>query len=84
MAIGGVDSGSLTAQGYGETKIINQCTNGVTCSDEVHEKNRRTELKIVGINEIDPLENKSLKDILTEERLLKEVLNSKEVHVKSQ
>ena len=79
---GGVDFNTLTAKGYGESIIVNQCKNGVKCDDETHEQNRRTELKIVGINEVDPLEKKSLKEILTEERLLKEVMNGEVIRVK--
>jgi len=37
----------IYGKGYGESKIINKCTNGVKCSDEEHEKNRRTEFKVI-------------------------------------
>jgi peptidoglycan-associated lipoprotein len=37
----------IKAIGYGETKLTNHCVNGVTCSDEEHRKNRRTEVKII-------------------------------------
>ncbi len=33
-------------KGYGESKLINQCKNGVRCSDEDHQANRRTEFKV--------------------------------------
>ena len=72
----GIDPENLTHKGYGETVISNRCTNGVTCSDDEHEKNRRTELKIVGIEEEDPLDKKSLKEIIQEEKLMNEVRNS--------
>ncbi len=37
----------LEAQGYGETDLANEdCPNGVRCTDEQHEKNRRTEFII--------------------------------------
>jgi len=78
---GGVNPTNIQSKGYGESNLVNSCRNGVTCAETEHQKNRRTELKIVGIEAIDPLENKSLKDIITEERLLQEVLNSEVVKV---
>jgi len=42
----GVDSSRLIGVGYGETKLLNSCTNGVSCSDQQHLTNRRTEFKV--------------------------------------
>lgn len=39
----GLDFARVSGKGYGESRIINQCKNGVTCTDEQHEENRRTE-----------------------------------------
>ena len=36
----------MTAVGYGETQLINDCGNGVDCSEALHQENRRTTLKI--------------------------------------
>ena len=36
----------LTATGYGETQLINDCGNGVDCGEALHQQNRRTTLKI--------------------------------------
>ena len=44
----GIDSARLVATGYGETKLKNQCKNGVKCSEEEHQINRRTEFTIIG------------------------------------
>jgi outer membrane protein OmpA-like peptidoglycan-associated protein len=44
----GVEEQRIKAVGYGETVILNKCTNGVKCSDEEHMFNRRTEFKIIG------------------------------------
>ncbi len=41
----------ITAKGYGELKLVNQCTDNIECSEEDHQKNRRTEVKILSINE---------------------------------
>lgn len=35
-----------SAIGYGESQIINRCTNGVKCTDEEHEENRRSKFII--------------------------------------
>ena len=43
----GIDPERLRAVGYGETQILNQCVNGVRCTDEEHRFNRRTEFKII-------------------------------------
>jgi len=78
---GGVDRTRISAKGYGETALVNGCKDGVKCSEAQHQKNRRTELKIVGFEAIDPLENRSLADMLLEEKLLQEVLNSEQIQV---
>ena len=36
----------LTAKGYGETKLLNKCTNDATCEDSEHGINRRTEFRM--------------------------------------
>lgn len=33
----------ISGEGYGETQILNHCTNGVKCIEELHEQNRRSE-----------------------------------------
>jgi outer membrane protein OmpA-like peptidoglycan-associated protein/tetratricopeptide (TPR) repeat protein len=35
--------------GYGEGKLVNKCKDGVTCTEEEHQQNRRTEMKIINI-----------------------------------
>ncbi len=42
----GVDATRISGKGLGETKIINHCTNGISCTEEEHAQNRRTEFKI--------------------------------------
>lgn len=46
----GISPLRLTAKGYGETMPVNQCTDGVACSEEQHQANRRTEFKITAIS----------------------------------
>ena len=43
----GIDSKRLTWKGYGESKLLNKCKDGVKCSEADHAKNRRTEFKII-------------------------------------
>lgn len=45
----GIDRSLLIAKGYGETKLLNQCGNGVTCSEDEHQMNRRTEIKVLSV-----------------------------------
>ncbi len=42
----GVDEDRIVAKGYGETRPVNQCVNGVRCTREEHQQNRRTEIRI--------------------------------------
>ncbi len=43
----GISRERMIAQGYGETQLINECENGVDCPEDVHEQNRRTEIKVL-------------------------------------
>ncbi|MCX7953980.1 MAG: OmpA family protein [Bacteroidales bacterium] len=43
----GIDPKRIIAKGYGETKLLNHCKDGVTCSPEEHAINRRIEVKIL-------------------------------------
>ncbi|WP_149277475.1 OmpA family protein [Pareuzebyella sediminis] len=47
MIAKGIAKERLSSQGFGETKLINQCENGVKCTDEEHELNRRSEFIIL-------------------------------------
>jgi len=42
----GVNKNRISGKGYGESKLINKCADGVECSEEEHAKNRRTEFNI--------------------------------------
>ncbi len=43
----GIADERIKAVGYGESQILNHCTNGVKCTDDEHRYNRRTEVKII-------------------------------------
>ncbi|MBX7243015.1 MAG: OmpA family protein [Bacteroidia bacterium] len=45
----GIDDIRIDPKGYGETRIQNECTDGVPCSEEKHQENRRTEVRIIQI-----------------------------------
>ena len=38
----GIDRDRLTAKGYGEYELLNQCSNDVECTEEEHQLNRRS------------------------------------------
>lgn len=44
---GGIDASRLTGRGYGETQLVNGCADGIECSEEMHQLNRRSEFIIV-------------------------------------
>lgn len=43
----GVPASRIVAKGYGESKILNRCKNGVFCADDEHAPNRRIEFRIL-------------------------------------
>ena len=43
----GIDPNRLLYHGYGETRLLNKCANGVECTEEQHEVNRRSIVKVV-------------------------------------
>jgi hypothetical protein len=67
----GIHISKITAKGYGETRLVNQCSDGVNCPEEDHSKNRRTELTITDIEDNSMI--KSLRQMKADE-LLDEIL----------
>ena len=47
----GVNRDRIYAKGYGESAPLNKCVNGVKCTEEEFQWNRRTEFKVVKIVE---------------------------------
>lgn len=45
----GISPERISGKGYGETQLINQCADGVKCSEEEHQLNRRSEFIILSI-----------------------------------
>lgn len=42
----GISADRITGRGYGETQLVNECADGVPCSAEQHQLNRRSEFII--------------------------------------
>lgn len=45
----GINSARLVGKGYGESQLVNKCKEGVKCTEEEHQANRRSEFIIVSI-----------------------------------
>lgn len=43
----GIFKNRIRAKGYGESRLLNGCTNGVKCTEAEHQLNRRTEFSIL-------------------------------------
>jgi outer membrane protein OmpA-like peptidoglycan-associated protein/tetratricopeptide (TPR) repeat protein len=43
----GISRSRVEYKGYGETMLVNNCADGVQCSEAEHQRNRRTEIKIL-------------------------------------
>jgi len=49
----GIAKRRITAKGYGERQLKNKCSNGVDCSPEEHQENRRTEFKVTNLSPVE-------------------------------
>lgn len=54
----GISKDRLTWKGYGESRLVNKCTNKVTCTEEEHQANRRTEFKVTKIIQVPAVSSK--------------------------
>nr|WP_294785584.1 OmpA family protein [uncultured Flavobacterium sp.] len=45
----GIAPNRLTGKGFGETQLVNKCSDGVPCSEEEHQANRRSEFIITAL-----------------------------------
>ena len=43
----GIEADRLEGEGYGETRLVNECDDGIRCSAQQHERNRRSEFIIL-------------------------------------
>jgi outer membrane protein OmpA-like peptidoglycan-associated protein/cell division protein FtsN/tetratricopeptide (TPR) repeat protein len=47
----GIDPGRITARGFGEMRLKNGCADGVLCSEEQHQRNRRVEFRVTDMGQ---------------------------------
>jgi outer membrane protein OmpA-like peptidoglycan-associated protein len=43
----GIDKKRMVPVGYGETRLVNDCADGVDCTEEQHQENRRTTIRVL-------------------------------------
>ncbi|PQJ77885.1 OmpA family protein [Polaribacter porphyrae] len=43
----GINTSQLIGNGYGESRLINRCSDGVSCSEAEHAQNRRTTFRVI-------------------------------------
>lgn len=43
----GIERSRIVAKGYGESRLVNSCRNGVKCTAAEHQANRRTEVEVL-------------------------------------
>lgn len=46
----GINTSRIRAAGYGEDRVRNRCVDGVACSEQEHQQNRRTEIVVTKVN----------------------------------
>jgi len=47
----GINGSRISAKGFGESNLKNKCADGVKCSEQEHQQNRRTEVRITQFDE---------------------------------
>ena len=43
----GINSSRITSNGYGESRLTNRCSDGVSCTEREHLANRRTQFRVI-------------------------------------
>ena len=73
---GDIDPRRIIAKGYGETQLVNSCSNDVDCPEDEHQKNRRTEFKILDVSSAsDFISLSEIKRVEKMESMIKEIQN---------
>jgi outer membrane protein OmpA-like peptidoglycan-associated protein len=70
----GINQDNITWKGYGEKEVLYGCAAGHECDESLHQLNRRTELKITGVSDEDPLWKYSLKEIIEDKDLYQKII----------
>ncbi len=84
IEVGSIDADRLKARGFGDLQLVNHCKKGVTCSEEDHQENRRTEMRITGVREQTSLNNTlaEIKEMEKLEQMIKDLQNQEVIEVK--
>ncbi|SHL91599.1 OmpA family protein [Flavobacterium xinjiangense] len=45
----GIEASRITSRGFGESQLVNQCLDGVKCTEAEHQANRRSEFIIIAV-----------------------------------
>ena len=46
----GINPSRLVSNGYGESRLLNRCEDGVSCTEREHRANRRTQFRLINAN----------------------------------
>ncbi len=46
----GINSSRIVSNGYGESRLTNRCSDGVSCTEREHLANRRTQFRVINAN----------------------------------
>ncbi len=65
----GINIKRITAKGYGESQLLNKCSDGVACTPEEHQVNRRTEFKVISLTPKETIPEYDLNDFTGGEEL---------------
>ena len=75
----GIDQSRIISKGYGESQLLNNCSNGVRCTNDQHHFNRRTEFIIINKQVLNkpkpPLSTGKIVSITEVDPVINEILN---------
>ena len=69
IVLQGIESSRITAKGYGESQLMNHCTDGIPCSPREHQSNRRTEFKVTGFTKSEGSEQYDMNKFSSDEEI---------------
>jgi outer membrane protein OmpA-like peptidoglycan-associated protein len=49
MISNGIEAERISAKGFGESQLINKCSDGVKCLEQEHQQNRRSEFIVLSL-----------------------------------